>query len=276
MRPEDVDACAAILYQAFFEIAQQHSFEPDFPTPDFPKMIVASMVDSPEHFAVVAEGEGRILGSNFLSELGPIRAVGPLSVEPGLQGRQVGRQLMEAVMERGREAPGIRLVQDSFNSASLSLYAKLGFEVQEPLALMAGVLSSQPRPDTIVRPLQETDLKDCAELCRRVHGWSREGEIKALPPFVQPLVALREGRITAYCSAPSFWPLNHGMAETDWDLQDLLAGFGDTLSFLLPIRQASLFKWCLKSGLRVQKTMNLMSLGEYRQPQGAWFPSVGH
>ncbi len=275
MRPEDLETCAAILYQAFQEIARQHGFEPDFPNLDLPKIFLGSMVGSPHHFAVVAEREGRILGSNFLSELGPIRAVGPISVEPGLQGHQVGRQLMEAVVERGRQAPGIRLVQDSFNSVSLSLYAKLGFQVREPLVVMSGNLSSPQRPDTTVRPLEQADLGACAELCRRIHGWPRDGELKALPPFVQPLVAVREGRITAYCSAPTFWPLNHGVAETDLDLKDLLAGVKQPISILLPTRQAELFSWCLKNGLRVQKPMNLMSLGEYQEPQGAWLPSVG-
>lgn len=142
---------------------------------------------------------------------------------------------------------------------------------------MVGNLTSPKRSDTTVRPLASTDLKACSELCSRVHGWSREEELKSLPHLgVQPFVAERDGRITAYCSAPTFWPLNHGVAETDLDLRDLLSGVGQTLSFLIPIRQAALFTWCLKSGLRVQKPMNLMTRGEYQEPQGAWLPSVGH
>ena len=43
--------------------------------------------------------------------------------------------LMEAVIERGKSAAGIRLGQDAFNTASLSLYSSLGFDVKEPLCL---------------------------------------------------------------------------------------------------------------------------------------------
>ena len=39
---------------------------------------------------------------------------------------------MEAVIERGEGAPGIRLLQDAFHMRSLSLYTSLGFDVKEP------------------------------------------------------------------------------------------------------------------------------------------------
>ena len=43
---------------------------------------------------------------------------------------------MQAVMEDGKNAAGIRLVQDAFNTVSLPLYASLGFEVVEPLVAL--------------------------------------------------------------------------------------------------------------------------------------------
>ena len=58
----------------------------------------------------------------------------------------------------------------------------------------------------------------------------------------------------------------------------LLAGAaartGEPLSFLLPTRQAGLFRWCLGKGMRVVKTMTLMAAGEYREPRGAYVTSV--
>ena len=45
-------------------------------------------------------------------------------------------------------------------------------------------------------------------------------------------------------------------------------------SFLLPTRQAELFRWCLDEGLRVVKPMTYMAIGEYREPDGCWIPSV--
>ena len=38
--------------------------------------------------------------------------------------------------------------------------------------------------------------------------------------------------------------------------------------------RAGLLRWCLEEGLRLQKPMNLMAVGDYREPRGSWFPSV--
>ena len=38
-------------------------------------------------FSVVAEIDGRIIGSNFLDARGPISAVGPITVDPTVQER---------------------------------------------------------------------------------------------------------------------------------------------------------------------------------------------
>src|SRR5215204_4098113 len=65
-------------------------------------------------------------------------AIGPITVDPSVQGGGVGRQLMQAVIERARGAMGARLVQDAFNTRSYSLYASIGFDLREPLLLMRG------------------------------------------------------------------------------------------------------------------------------------------
>jgi hypothetical protein len=45
-------------------------------------------------------------------------------------------------------------------------------------------------------------------------------------------------------------------------------------SFLVPTRQAGLFRWCLSQGLRPIKPMTYMTIGEYRESDGSWIPSV--
>ena len=47
----------------------------------------------------------------------------------------------------------------------------------------------------------------------------------------------------------------------------------EPLAFLVPLR-SGVFRRCLEEGLRLVKPMNLMALGEYQEPSGAWFPSV--
>ena len=141
-RPEDAEACGRIIYEAFRGIAERHNFRPDFPSADAGVQLAHLLINDPAVFGVVAESGDRVVGSNFLSEWNPVRGVGPITIAPDVQARGVGRRLMEAVIERGRGAAGVRLVQDSFNTASLSLYASLGFEVKEPLALMEGKVSA--------------------------------------------------------------------------------------------------------------------------------------
>jgi hypothetical protein len=82
------------------------------------------------------------------------------------------------------------------------------------------------------------------------------------------LFARREGRITAYASAPFYWKLNHGVAETEEDMRALVMGAGtvltEPLAMLLPVRQASFFRWCLRETFRVLKPMTLMTMGMYQ------------
>jgi GNAT superfamily N-acetyltransferase len=55
-------------------------------------------------WGVVAEIDGRIVGSNFLDERSPIGGVGQITVAPEGQNSGVGRKLMQAVLERGEGA----------------------------------------------------------------------------------------------------------------------------------------------------------------------------
>jgi hypothetical protein len=81
----------------------------------------------------------------------------------------------------------------------------------------------------------------------------------------------------AYASSVTFWPLNHGVAESEDDMKGLLQGAAavveEPLAFLVPLR-AGLFRWGLQEGLRLVKPMTLMALGKYQQPRGSWLPSV--
>ena len=281
MKPEDAEKCGGIVYEAFKNIAEKHNFRPDFPTPEAGIELTQSFVASTQVFSIVAERDGEIIGSNHLWEYDAIRAVGPITVDPGAQAKGAGRMLMEAVIERGKGSAGIRLVQDSFNAASLSLYASLGFEVKEPLVLIEGELKGDVPSNTTVRALKEEDYEGCAELCRKAHGFDRVNEVKNTPPFLTSFVALRDGRVTAYASAPHFWALNHAVAETEEDMYAVLLGTGnlvpdEPISFLLPTRQSAFFRWCLQQGMRVIKPMTLMTMGEYQEPRSCYLPSVGY
>jgi GNAT superfamily N-acetyltransferase len=279
VEPGDVEAIGRLIHIAFKDIADARGFPPDFPTVDAGTELARAFVAHPSIWGIAAVRDGEVVGSNFLDQRNEIPGVGPITVAPGEQGTGLGRVLMEAVIERGRGAPGIRLVQDAFNTVSMSLYASLGFDVREPLVRITGHPAGEPPADLEVVPLAEDHVSACAALCRRVHGIDRGPEIgDSLPSPLEPYAALREGRVVAYATSVAFWPLAHGVAENEEDLTALLIAASRAsaapIDILLPTRQAELFRWALRAGLRVVKPMSLMTIGHYEAPRGAWFPSV--
>ena len=275
-QPSDIDVCARINYEAFKDISDRHQFPTYFRTLEFSTEIIDLLIGSPLCFGIVAEREGAVVGCGFMDERNPIRGIAPVAVDRTSQARGTGREIMKALLERGQDARGIRLLQESFNMASLSLYASLGFEVKEPLVLMEGKFRSQPPYGFEVRPMASEDVGECAALCEKLCRCDRTSEIEDALNDYSPFVACKQGRIVAYTCAVS--ASSHSVAQTEADMQALLLGAAayssqELLSFLLPLRYASLFGWCLQEGLRAIKPLAVMSVGEYQSPEGCWLPS---
>src|ERR671910_471883 len=122
IEPSDADECSRIVYGAFGGIHDHHRFERDFPSLEAATQLTSAFIAHPSIWGVVAEREGRVLGSNFLDERGPVRGLGPITVDPEAQGRGVGRRLMEAALERSAGAAGGTLFPDFFHVGSLFLF----------------------------------------------------------------------------------------------------------------------------------------------------------
>jgi GNAT superfamily N-acetyltransferase len=274
--PEDGLLCGQICYDAFRTVNERHGFPVDFPGSEATVGVLSKIFSHPGFYCVVAESGGRIVGSNCLDERAVIAGVGPITIDPAVQNRGVGRQMMLAVMDRARErgSAGVRLVQAAFHNRSLSLYASLGFDVREPLSCMQGRTRQRAIPGCTVRPARLEDLDGCNALSRRVHGFDRGRDLEEAIGQDTAMVTEREDRITGYASALAFF--GHATAETNLDLQALMASadiFGGP-GILVPTRNTALFQWCLANGLRVVQPMTLMSTGLYNDPAGAWLPSV--
>jgi predicted N-acetyltransferase YhbS len=274
--PEDAAVCGRICYDAFAHISAQHNFPCDLPSADAATGFMTMLFSAPGFYAVVAELDGRIVGSNVLEERSIVMGIGPITVDPTVQNAGIGRRLMHDVIQRAHEqqAAGIRLVQAAFHNRSLSLYASLGFDVREPLSCIQGT----PRPLTVagceVRPATPADLDACNALSHRVHGFDRGADLAHAVQQGKARVAERGGRITGYASDLSFF--GHTTCESNQDLQALLASvdsFGGP-GILLPSRNTEMLRWCLANGLRVTQPMTLMSVGLYNEPRGAWLPSI--
>jgi predicted N-acetyltransferase YhbS len=273
---DDAATCGQICYDAFTAINIAHGFPADFPNPAAAAGLIASMFSSPHYYSVVAEIEGRIVGSNGLDERAVIRGVGPITIDPGVQNLGVGRLLMQAVMDRARDhgAAGSRLVQAAFHNRSLSLYTSFGFDVREPLSCLQGKTRERSVPGCQVRPATPADEDECNSLSRRVHGFDRAVELAQAISHGTVRVVERGGRVTGYTTHLAFF--GHSTAETNLDMQALLASvdFFVGPGILVPSRNSVLLRWCLQNGLRVVQPMTLMSSGLYSEPAGAWLPSV--
>jgi predicted N-acetyltransferase YhbS len=270
--PEDAEICGQICYDAFYKISTDHNFPPDFPSPSVAADILRGAFSHPGFYCVVAEQDGRIIGSNCLDERDSVAGIGPITIDPAVQNARVGRQLMEAVLERAasRNFAGVRLVQAAFHNRSLSLYTKLGFVAREPLSVMQGPAIGKRS----VRPALLSDLEECNNVCRNVHGHARGGQLKDAINQASAAVVERNGKISGYATALAF--SGHAVAETNPDLQALISSassFGGP-GILVPTRNAELFRWCLDTGLRVVQPMTLMTMGLYKEPAGAYLPSI--
>lgn len=273
---DDSSVCGQICYDAFSSINKGHGFPCDFPGPEVTTGVLSMMFSNNGFYCVVAEIEGRIVGSNCLDERSIIAGVGPITIDPQTQNSGVGRKLMQTVMDRAsaRRAAGVRLVQAAFHNRSLSLYTSLGFDIREPLSCLQGRTVERSIPGCVARPAHLADLDACNALSNRVHGFDRGTELEQAIQQNTAVVVERSGRVTAYATALALF--GHATAESNLDMQALIASaesFGGS-GILVPSRNSGLLRWCLANGLRVVQPMTLMSVGLYNEPAGAWLPSV--
>jgi predicted N-acetyltransferase YhbS len=273
---DDAKACGAICYNAFKTISEAHNFTPDFPSPDVATGLVTSLLKHPGFYSVVAELDGRVVGSNFLDERSAIAGVGPITVDPAVQNKAIGRRLMENVHERAaqKKFPGLRLIQSGFHTRSLSLYSKLGYDVREHLACMQGPAVDVRITGYAVRSATESDLDACNNVCRQVHGHDRSGELRDAINQSSASVVEYDGRITGYATVVGFF--GHAVGKTNREIKALIGAAKEFRGpgFLLPTRNGELFRWCLHNRLRVTQPMTLMSIGLYSEPVGAFLPSI--
>ena len=104
----DAAACGSICFEAFKSISSEHNFPWDLPSAEIGVGLIKDLLSNSGFYSVVAEADGRIVGSNFMDERGSIAGIGPITVDPSLQNHGVGRRLMLAMLERAaeRHSPG--------------------------------------------------------------------------------------------------------------------------------------------------------------------------
>ena len=105
-----------------------------------------------------------MVGSNCLDERSAIAGLGPITVDPSIQNRGVGRKLMEAVIVRARGAQrslGSGCSNRRFITDPWPCIADLGFDAREPLSVMQGPPLRKQIEECSVRSARVSDVEEC-------------------------------------------------------------------------------------------------------------------
>lgn len=119
---------------------------------------------------------------------------------------------------------------------------EVGFNVIEPLVLMHGRPRDKNSTDIEVNPMENSNIGECAELCKNVLGLDRIQALCHVRKYSSVFVALRGQKIVAYTTAIDCWHANHSVALTDEDMSILFLGAASIckspMSFFIPTRFA--------------------------------------
>jgi ribosomal protein S18 acetylase RimI-like enzyme len=274
---QHVGEMGRICYEAFKNLHDRHHFPLDLPSAALARQVLGMMVSRSDFYSVVALLDGQVVGSNFLSLSDPVAGIGPVTVEPCHQGKDIGLTLMQDVVDHGRRRgiERIRLLQETINVGSLSLYASMGFDSREEVAYLQAAAGLAG--DTTVRSVTDQDLPAIDQLSAGIYQASRRNEVAAAIRYhFSPLLRQRDGRVTGYLIPGMF---GHGVAESEDDACALVGEMArrlppDAARFFCPVRQANFFRRVLKMGCRTIKVWTLMTLGPYEPPREVWMPSV--
>lgn len=275
-KPSETERLGHIWHAAFSGITDLHGFPRDFASCEEVTEIWQHIMELPHAHSFVAERLNEVLGGATLWESESVAGIGPVFVRPDLQREGIGCKLMEAALDRAEvlELESVRLTQAAFNLVSLSLYAKLGFQVKEPLVVMTDPPLGKGPEGYVVRAADASDLDAMDELCFSVHRHSRRAELAAAIDHETAKVVIRGGSLMGYATDLGF--MGHAVSLVNEGLYALIAS---TESFslsgiMIPTRNAELFQWSLDNGMRARSPWNLMVRGWYHEPVGAFLPSA--
>ena len=274
--PDDIHACSKIMYEAFKNIADQHNFPEDFPSPEVAGGLLNEMMSSPDFGAFVCEENNTIRGSIFVSQRSSVGGISVITVDPNTQNRAIGKSLMEHGMkfleEQGHKRQ--QLIQAAYHNRSLCLYSKLGFTVSDVVSVMTGDPIKTEIPGKIVRLANESDLDGCNALCNSVLGFDRKGEVAQSITSGMALVVESEGIITGYTTGVGF--AGHGIGKDNDDLKAMMVSVNEFTGpgIMIPTGNGELFRWCLGQGLKVVQQNILMDTSPTGSINGNYWPSI--
>jgi predicted N-acetyltransferase YhbS len=293
IKQSDAEACGKIGYLAHKTISSAHGYPSEQPSEEFGIDLVKRLLDNPNSWGFLAEEkqQGNIIGSIFIHKFSPspVAVIGPLTVHPSVEGGGIGKLLMDVALNKAHEQnlERIRLVQSPSHIRSFVLYTKCGFMLREPLFLMqkssqkvegSTTIISIANRSIVVRPIKyQNDISECNELCKKIHGFTREMELRQAKNQGVATLIERDNIITGYAAGIGIF--GHAVAKTNEDLTALIANATTSIigpGFFVPARNFKLIKWLLENGFKIEWPANLMTIGPYQEPLMPFLPSLAY
>jgi GNAT superfamily N-acetyltransferase len=116
----------------------------------------------------VAEEDGRIRGAAVALIREGVWGLSFLAVEPHLQGRGIGRRLLDRALAYGDGARG-RLILSSTDPKAMRRYARAGLDLR-PCVAAAGIVDRSRLPATPPAIVESDDVEATAPISRHVRG----------------------------------------------------------------------------------------------------------
>jgi predicted N-acetyltransferase YhbS len=279
----DAESCGKVGYEAHKTISSAHGYPSEQPSEEFGIELIRRLLGNPNSWGVLAERQGKTLGSIFLHKFppSPVAVIGPLTVHPSAEGG-IGRMLMDAALTRARKQnhDQVRLVQSPSHIRSFVLYTKSGFTLREPLFLMQGEPLKKRGNNTnsanVHLVSDDSDISMCNELCKSVYGFSREMELRQAKDQGVATMIEQDGVITSYAAGIGIF--GHAVAKSNEELEALISNAPAILGpgFFAPARNHELINWLLENRFRIGWPANLMTIGPYQEPLTPFLPSLAY
>lgn len=280
----ELDSVAVIFHDAFNELYERRGYGPIVADAGVGRAIAETYLAlDPEHCFVVTT-EGVVAGSGFLHPRGGVAGVGPITIDPRLQGRGLGRLLVSEICQRADRLglQSLRLIQDSFNESSYALYTRLGFQPRQVYA-RASFAALRGKGQQLLRVAGHSDLARIGALEKELLGFSRpldydllrhNGEVFVLEAhgvLEGWLARLSRGSVTVL--GPVLSRTSEGMRRLVVEAsRDLPAGM--EVRLLLPPDCHELHEELARHRVEIHSLCNYMVRGSFDRLRGYYAPTL--